>query len=64
MLHTLAGWSMPRAMATVSRNPAKALGFADRGSLKAGLRADVVRMRDVGGLPIVRNVWVSGQRAF
>jgi alpha-D-ribose 1-methylphosphonate 5-triphosphate diphosphatase len=64
MLHTLAGWSMPRAMATVSRNPAKALGFDDRGSLKAGMRADVVRMRDVGGLPIVRNVWVSGQRAF
>jgi alpha-D-ribose 1-methylphosphonate 5-triphosphate diphosphatase len=64
MLHTLAGWSMPRAMATVSRNPARALGFEDRGSLKAGLRADVVRMRDVGGLPIVRNVWVNGQRSF
>jgi len=64
MLHTLAGWSMPRAMATVSRNPAKALGFDDRGSLKAGMRADVVRMRDVGGLPIVRQVWVSGQRSF
>jgi alpha-D-ribose 1-methylphosphonate 5-triphosphate diphosphatase len=64
LLHTLAGWSMPRAMATVSRNPAKALGFEDRGSLKAGLRADIVRMRDVGGLPIVRNVWVGGQRSF
>ncbi|RUL63266.1 alpha-D-ribose 1-methylphosphonate 5-triphosphate diphosphatase [Dyella dinghuensis] len=64
MLHTLAGWSMPRAMATVSRNPARALGFEDRGTLKAGLRADVVRMRDVGGLPIVRNVWVNGQRSF
>lgn len=63
-LHTQAGWSMPRAMATVSRNPAKALGFDDRGLLKAGMRADVVRMRDVDGLPIVRNVWVNGQRAF
>lgn len=63
-LHTQAGWSMPSAMATVSRNPAKALGFDDRGLLKAGMRADVVRMRDVDGLPIVRNVWVNGQRAF
>jgi alpha-D-ribose 1-methylphosphonate 5-triphosphate diphosphatase len=64
ILHTQAGWSMPKAMATVSRNPAKALGFDDRGSLRPGMRADVVRMRDVAGLPIVRNVWVNGQRAF
>ncbi|RUL76083.1 alpha-D-ribose 1-methylphosphonate 5-triphosphate diphosphatase [Dyella choica] len=64
MLHTQAGWSMPKAMATVSRNPAKALGFDDRGSLKAGMRADVVRMRAVDRLPIVRNVWVRGERAF
>ena len=64
LLHTQAGWSMPKAMATVSRNPAKALGFDDRGSLRPGMRADVVRMRTVDGLPIVRNVWVNGQRAF
>lgn len=64
ILHTQAGWSMPKAMATVSRNPARALGFDDRGSLRPGMRADVVRMRNVAGLPIVRNVWVSGQRAF
>ncbi|GGA28065.1 alpha-D-ribose 1-methylphosphonate 5-triphosphate diphosphatase [Dyella nitratireducens] len=64
MLHTKAGWSMHKAMATVSRNPAKALGFGDRGSLKAGMRADVVRMRAVDDLPIVRHVWVRGERAF
>jgi alpha-D-ribose 1-methylphosphonate 5-triphosphate diphosphatase len=64
LLHTHAGWSMPKAMATVSRNPAKALGFDDRGSLKPGMRADLVRMRNVGDLPIVRNVWVNGQRSF
>jgi alpha-D-ribose 1-methylphosphonate 5-triphosphate diphosphatase len=64
LLHTQAGWSMPRAMATVSRNPAKALGFDDRGSLRPGMRADVVRMRTVDGLPIVRNVWVNGKCAF
>ena len=64
MLHTQAGWSMPRAMATVSGNPAKALGFEDRGQLKAGMRADVVRVRVLDDLPVVRNVWVGGQRAF
>jgi alpha-D-ribose 1-methylphosphonate 5-triphosphate diphosphatase len=64
LLHTQAGWSMPRAMATVSKNPAKALGFSDRGQLKPGMRADVVRMREMNGLPIVRNVWVNGQRSF
>lgn len=64
LLHTQAGWSMPRAMATVSRNPARALGFEDRGQLKPGMRADVVRMRAMDGLPIVRHVWVAGQRSF
>ncbi len=64
LLHTQAGWSMPRAMATVSKNPAKALGFSDRGQLKPGMRADVVRMRNMDGLPVVRNVWVNGQRSF
>jgi alpha-D-ribose 1-methylphosphonate 5-triphosphate diphosphatase len=29
-----------------------------------GYRADVVRMRAVDGLPIVRNVWVRGERSF
>jgi len=64
MLHTHAGWSMPRAVATVASNPAKALGLHDRGQLKPGYRADVVRMRAVDGLPIVRHVWVRGERSF
>ena len=64
LLHTQAGWSMPRAMATVSANPAQALGFDDRGTLRTGLRADLVRMRAMDGLPVVRNVWVGGAAAF
>lgn len=64
LLHTQAGWSMPRAIATVASNPARALGFKDRGELKTGLRADLVRMQAVDGLPIVRNVWVGGNRSF
>jgi alpha-D-ribose 1-methylphosphonate 5-triphosphate diphosphatase len=64
LLHTQAGWSMPRAMATVSANPALALGFKDRGVLKQGLRADLVRMRAMEGLPVVRSVWVGGGMVF
>ena len=64
MLHTHAGWSMPRAIATVTSTPARVLGLSDRGQLKPGYRADVVRMRAADGLPIVRYVWVRGERVF
>ncbi|MFC5740433.1 alpha-D-ribose 1-methylphosphonate 5-triphosphate diphosphatase [Dyella tabacisoli] len=64
MLHTQAGWSMPRAIATVAGNPAQALGFQDRGQIRLGYRADLVRMRAVGDMPVVRNVWVRGERSF
>lgn len=56
------GWSLPDAIATVSRNPAQSVGLDDRGSLKAGQRADFVRVRLIEGRPIVAGVWVQGQR--
>jgi alpha-D-ribose 1-methylphosphonate 5-triphosphate diphosphatase len=40
------------------------LGLADRGRLKPGLRADLVRFRVVGGTPVVRAVTVRGHRVF
>jgi len=64
LLHSQAGWSMPRAIATVAGNPAKVLGFSDRGQIKTGQRADLVRVRAIDELPIVRNVWVKGERSF
>ncbi len=56
------GWSLPDAMATVSTNPAKAVGLNDRGTLEAGKRADFVRVRLINGRPVVQGVWVGGQR--
>ncbi|MCB1884732.1 MAG: alpha-D-ribose 1-methylphosphonate 5-triphosphate diphosphatase [Geminicoccaceae bacterium] len=53
-LHEAAG------MATSA--PARAAGLADRGSLAPGLRADLVRVRPVGGYPVVRGVWCAGSR--
>ena len=61
-----AGFTIPRAIATVSRNPAKALGLDDRGEIAPGLRADLVQVRLVGNRssfqPVVRAVWREGKR--
>ena len=62
LLHARANWTLPRAIASVTRRPARALGFSDRGELAVGLRADLVRVRLVGELPIVQSVWAAGQR--
>ncbi|MGV3491187.1 MAG: amidohydrolase family protein, partial [Devosia sp.] len=49
---------------TVTSRPAELLGFKDRGRLEPGLRADIVQVRMVGDLPVVRGVWVAGQRVL
>ncbi|MNP86961.1 hypothetical protein D3C76_1875300 [compost metagenome] len=53
---------LPRAIATVTANPAGAAGLADRGSLAPGLRADLMRFRLIGGNPVVGETWVGGRR--
>jgi alpha-D-ribose 1-methylphosphonate 5-triphosphate diphosphatase len=57
-----AGWSVPKALATVSRNPARSVGLEDRGEIAPGLRADLVQVRLVGNQPVVRAVWREGRR--
>ncbi|KRA43139.1 alpha-D-ribose 1-methylphosphonate 5-triphosphate diphosphatase [Devosia sp. Root635] len=56
------GLALPQALATVTRNPARAAGLDDRGEIALGKRADLVRVRVMGGLPIVRGVWRQGVR--
>jgi alpha-D-ribose 1-methylphosphonate 5-triphosphate diphosphatase len=53
---------LPKAVAMVTANPAEAVGLADRGRVAPGLRADLVRVRVTGGRPVVRGVWVAGER--
>jgi alpha-D-ribose 1-methylphosphonate 5-triphosphate diphosphatase len=61
--------SLPQAVATVTRNPARASGFSDRGEIACGQRADLVRVRMVE-MPdgrhhgVVRSVWREGQRVL
>jgi len=61
--------SLPEAVSMVSRNPAQASGFSDRGEIKAGLRADLIRvhrvvMPDGSHHGVVRAVWRQGQRVL
>ncbi|MES2725031.1 MAG: alpha-D-ribose 1-methylphosphonate 5-triphosphate diphosphatase [Pseudomonadota bacterium] len=57
------GWSLARAVAVVTEAPARAAQLTDRGTITSGARADLVRVNTRGGLPVVRGVWVEGQRA-
>ena len=53
---------LPRAIATVTRTPARAAGLHDRGALVPGQRGDVLRLRRFGQTPILRGVWSAGSR--
>jgi alpha-D-ribose 1-methylphosphonate 5-triphosphate diphosphatase len=58
------GVSLPAAIAMISDHPARISGLPDRGRLETGMRADVVRVRVHGTLPIVRQVWRAGERVI
>ena len=57
-----AGIRLPDAVATVSANPAAAVGLSDRGRIAPGLRADLVRVAVIDTLPFARTTWRLGQR--
>jgi alpha-D-ribose 1-methylphosphonate 5-triphosphate diphosphatase len=62
VLNHRAGWTLPQAVASVSATPARLAGLADRGRIATGLRADVVRVHETAGVPVVREVISSGRR--
>lgn len=59
-----AGFNLPQAVATISRNPARALALGDRGEIATGKRADLVQVRIANGQPVVRAVWREGVRVI
>lgn len=59
---TLANLPLPRAVALVSAAPARMAGFTDRGAIAPGLRGDLVHVHMHEGAPVVRQVWVRGER--
>lgn len=56
------GLDLSAALATVTRNPARAAGLEDRGEIAPGKRADLVRVAAGMDLPVVRGVWREGHR--
>ncbi|KFC65068.1 Phosphonate metabolism protein PhnM [Bosea sp. LC85] len=63
-LHASHGITLPEAMGMVTWKVADILGLKDRGHLKTGLRADLVRFKALGATPVIAAVWSKGERAF
>ncbi|NVO57058.1 alpha-D-ribose 1-methylphosphonate 5-triphosphate diphosphatase [Rhodobacteraceae bacterium B1Z28] len=51
-----------RGLQTVTLTPAQAAGLRDRGELRAGARADLIRFRMRAGIPALNAVWSRGRR--
>ena len=58
------GISLPEGVALVTAKPAEMARLADRGRIARGLRADLVRVREHEGTPVVRQVWRTGERVI
>ena len=62
LLHRKHGMALPEAVAKASLIPAQAIGLTDRGEIAPAKRGDVVRVSEVGTVPVVREVWANGAR--
>lgn len=63
MLHEKHGLPLPKALATVTSNPARMVGLDDRGEILPGKRADLIRVRQTkDGTPVIRKVMRAGTR--
>jgi alpha-D-ribose 1-methylphosphonate 5-triphosphate diphosphatase len=60
--HCARSISLPEAVALIAERPAGMVGLNDRGQIAPGQRADLVRVRLHGALPVVRQVWRAGER--
>jgi len=56
------GWTLSRAVSLVTSNPARATGLDDRGEIAVGKRADLLRVRIDGEIPLLREARVRGAR--
>ena len=56
------GIDLAAAIRTVTKTPATAVGLDDRGEIAPGKRADLIQVRVVGEVPMVRSVWRAGAR--
>jgi alpha-D-ribose 1-methylphosphonate 5-triphosphate diphosphatase len=64
MHQELEGISLPQAVRVATLNPAAAAKMTDRGEISPGKRADLVRVRMAGKMPVVNEVWCAGNRVY
>ncbi|KKC41440.1 phosphonate metabolism protein PhnM [Devosia epidermidihirudinis] len=64
LTETVDGYSLAKAIQLVTKRPAEAGGFNDRGEIAIGKRADFVHVRVEDGIPIVLTVWRQGRRVI
>jgi alpha-D-ribose 1-methylphosphonate 5-triphosphate diphosphatase len=64
MHQELEGFSLPQAVRVATLNPAAAAKMTDRGEISPGKRADLVRVRMAGKMPVVNEVWCAGNRVY
>lgn len=57
-------FTLPQAVALVTKNPARALGLHDRGVIEEGKRADLILAHTQGEHTYVHHVWRQGVRVF
>ncbi len=57
-------YGLPRAIRTVTKTPAEAVGLDDRGALEPGRRADIARVYRAVRLCVTRSVWREGHRVM
>ncbi|MEZ5647644.1 MAG: alpha-D-ribose 1-methylphosphonate 5-triphosphate diphosphatase [Alphaproteobacteria bacterium] len=62
ILHWQGNLSLPQAIATATSTPAHLAGLGDRGSLALGQRADLLRVRIIDQIPVIKEVWRHGSR--
>ncbi len=54
--------SLPKGITMVTKTPAEVMGLNDRGEIKVGYNADLVRCAVIDNVPIVKAVWRDGNR--
>jgi len=63
-LPDLSQLSLPQTIDMVAAAPARAVGLTDRGRIAEGMRADLVQVALVRGLPQVVSCWSAGREAY
>ena len=59
-LHTQVGMALHQAIKMVTSNIAQMVNLNDRGSLEKGKISDIVRVKIVDNLPVVKAIWKNG----